>query len=737
MGWWSAVREAVGGRGPHVSASADRVSARVVPSVSTRVDQARGPEPAWPHLPPVQRTLAEPLEPSAPLDVFTSSLSSHQNPSFLAPLTHGVTSEMPGGLVNGLADLAPVAPQSYAAVGERPVPTRHATPSARKGPVVQRTAAWNPDPPRTVPLRPSLLPAPEMVSENPAGPTDPAQPEQSVPPVGVGWAAQVSVRVPSPATVQRTWPVVARQSERRPTWPDLPTRELVVSRLSIPASSREASSPTHLDPPSSGTPSWAEAPLIDAVPTVQRIADDRISTPGVPFELPRGPEQSVGEAVRTQVASSDGSSGAVVGPERVSSEVVSRAASASAPRPELPVVTVSRVPDHAPSSPDPVLPPPDLSVPGSPLTPSPTTVPLATTPSIQRSASPPHLRTAPPGHLSPTRVPAPTVGLLGTRAPRIHLQRLSSATRVPAAPQPVTFLADTGPHQTSHVPRPAVVQRAPSSRPPPSPPGADLNGEDHFIDAHLVRDVVALEPLHSSGPAVQRTILTPAESATDLSPLVDGSTRGDPAWGGAPSASPFEANPVPKLSGVYHPVSKLSGVHHPVSKLAHQAVQRRDVQPTETVKPTETATPPLPIVQRSYPATRSQQSAPSDQSGMSFASMFSAADAPTADGFTTVQLHADSASAPSGRAAADSGQLSDVRFSPTPVAQRQEDDATPPTLLPDPSSAPAPAAPAADQPSGADIDEMARRLFEPLSARLRAELWLDRERVGLVSDARA
>jgi hypothetical protein len=35
-----------------------------------------------------------------------------------------------------------------------------------------------------------------------------------------------------------------------------------------------------------------------------------------------------------------------------------------------------------------------------------------------------------------------------------------------------------------------------------------------------------------------------------------------------------------------------------------------------------------------------------------------------------------------------------------------------------------------------DVDALARRLFEPLSARLRAELWLDRERAGLVSDAR-
>jgi hypothetical protein len=38
--------------------------------------------------------------------------------------------------------------------------------------------------------------------------------------------------------------------------------------------------------------------------------------------------------------------------------------------------------------------------------------------------------------------------------------------------------------------------------------------------------------------------------------------------------------------------------------------------------------------------------------------------------------------------------------------------------------------------AGADLDEMARRLFEPLSARLRTELWLDRERAGWMTDAR-
>jgi hypothetical protein len=37
--------------------------------------------------------------------------------------------------------------------------------------------------------------------------------------------------------------------------------------------------------------------------------------------------------------------------------------------------------------------------------------------------------------------------------------------------------------------------------------------------------------------------------------------------------------------------------------------------------------------------------------------------------------------------------------------------------------------------SGGNLDEMARRLYEPLVARLREELWLDRERAGLMNDA--
>jgi hypothetical protein len=67
--------------------------------------------------------------------------------------------------------------------------------------------------------------------------------------------------------------------------------------------------------------------------------------------------------------------------------------------------------------------------------------------------------------------------------------------------------------------------------------------------------------------------------------------------------------------------------------------------------------------------------------------------------------------------------------------------ADPPAAAPAaaPSAAPSgpggPAGPAAPM-NGAELEEMARRLYEPLSARLRAELWQDRERSGLLTDLR-
>ncbi len=80
---------------------------------------------------------------------------------------------------------------------------------------------------------------------------------------------------------------------------------------------------------------------------------------------------------------------------------------------------------------------------------------------------------------------------------------------------------------------------------------------------------------------------------------------------------------------------------------------------------------------------------------------------------------------------------------PAPLQRIEEPDtppeATPPAAAEAPSSVAAPATPAPSEPAppaggGPSLDELARQLYEPLAARLRAELWLDRERSGLLTD---
>jgi 3-oxoacyl-ACP reductase-like protein len=72
-------------------------------------------------------------------------------------------------------------------------------------------------------------------------------------------------------------------------------------------------------------------------------------------------------------------------------------------------------------------------------------------------------------------------------------------------------------------------------------------------------------------------------------------------------------------------------------------------------------------------------------------------------------------------------QLQSVSESPGPASEAAAD-----TSSAAPSASSAPPAAGAKPP---DLDELARRLYEPLTARLRAELWLDRERAGVMSDA--
>jgi hypothetical protein len=80
---------------------------------------------------------------------------------------------------------------------------------------------------------------------------------------------------------------------------------------------------------------------------------------------------------------------------------------------------------------------------------------------------------------------------------------------------------------------------------------------------------------------------------------------------------------------------------------------------------------------------------------------------------------------------------------PTPPSDVSPEVVAPPVVVGEPTGGVTPAGPPAaaspgpkDGGSPTDLEELARRLFEPLAARLRAELRLERERTGTLPDLR-
>lgn len=78
-----------------------------------------------------------------------------------------------------------------------------------------------------------------------------------------------------------------------------------------------------------------------------------------------------------------------------------------------------------------------------------------------------------------------------------------------------------------------------------------------------------------------------------------------------------------------------------------------------------------------------------------------------------------------------------------PVAQRLEEPSPPSepasTTEPQPPTTATPTAgtaPPTGPLAGMNIDDLANRLYEPIVTRIKTELWLDRERAGLLADPR-
>lgn len=740
MGWWPLGRQ----RGTPAAAAP--------PAVQPGVLAATGPsDGAWRDLPAVQRTLGTPIEPIAIHDRFRGSLSAYADPSLLAPLTHGVDPAV-GGLVTGLA--APGVPQPYGGgldlpVAPRPQPSRPSATVQRRvdwtgsadlttvpwelpdhSPESEVTAPVAPADAPTVPTVPSAVLLPDSSAESsadssadssvdaPTAPVPPAIPtHDDAPLVGTSDPKVLGESIGTPTQVVGG------------TAPQSPAASApVVSRLAVP----ERLSPTGsaVDAGLLGVQSETGRPPLPPSPSVQR---------SVVTDLPTvRPTSTRAEPAAREVGATDGPAPVV---QRDHSSVIPAA------RPPMPVVS-RVVGEAAPRCPVTSVPPKDASdVPTlgvRNLTATPIAPPLtraAVEPVVQRLEFP-ALATVPPPKTSDVvrgvatpKQPNPESAVRETLVAELSASELP----VPDASTPdlTTGTVPVGPGP--EVPAPlspsagVVVSRLPDSvspivsrleagtptRPDRSPAAAPVATGD--------RPVV-----------VQRSVSTrvgAAEVAPPMPSVADHGAAEQPSShsGGADLAPPdgpaVAAETWVNESLADAPSSHLASV--PVGGSASGVA----VQRTPGYAPTRSTIsigPSIPVQRTpagspgggwSGGGSPVRQAAPATMevahSGVSFASMFAGPHAPE--------------TGPAARtgSAAETGSAVEDGF--TSVQLQPADAPPPPEVAEPPAVQTAPATTAAPPPAGtpgADLDEMARRLYEPLAARLRAELWLDRERAG-------
>ncbi len=314
-------------------------------------------------------------------------------------------------------------------------------------------------------------------------------------------------------------------------------------------------------------------------------------------------------------------------------------------------------------------------------------------------------------------VQAPIEAVHSTQAPAspIQVQRSSDSDTTGEADPLRISVSPTGPAAQATPALPVVSRHSLTERPTELTHTVGLLAERPPLIP--VPTTVATEPVPA--PVQRVTYLPISESLTIPSSTITGSAR-MPRNLGTPTNPPRTVGP----TAAEQPVSLQRVL--PVAGL-HDADSLR---PPPTVQGFPSLEPPSNI-----PPPAPQQPTPSERPihtvgpAVSFASMFSATAADDhqagADGFTSVQLqHAGAEPAVS------------LQTETSAPAAEPAVDSPPPTLPLGAEATPSNAddANASDQKD--DLDEMARRLFDPLSARLRAELWLDRERAGMIADVR-
>lgn len=700
--------------------SQDRRPSADVPADQAATSQEPGPLPAaraWRELPVLTRVTATPVQRIAVREDFTAGLASHADPRFLQRLTHRVDPSV-GGLVDGLAVTG--LPHTVDAGPDLTVPRSSPKPAPR----IQRQLAWS----GSIDLPTVRWELPDDApGEAPVGVVPPSASESAAHRV-VAVEPPLSAQAETPAVLQRELP--SSTAEFRPS---PPFAAAGASDPTVPAHEHESDDAplTGEDPPREPavdqqqhlqlhrehqTVAPTTEPPLHSTRPIAPVVSRKVSPPTV--------EQS--SATQPPVAQPDVAEGPVGQPSLAQrSGRQPPVAQRSVPQPSAaqqpPVAHQPPVAQQPPVA-RPYLAQPTDAQPPNPVVPA---LPsIAAVPDLTTGADVSHW----------TEMPLPLTPASTPSAPVTQVQR--SVQVGPAVRQPVT----------SSPPVPPVV------RPERLPPSTDPSPSSEVIIpvAAPTVDVPVLQRLSSPAPDVPS--MSTSSSAGSREPMPAASQR--PPTFPAPVSGPSVGIPLVQrvsrdrqppppapgagVSGVamsfasmFSQPSGLSGESDPV---AAPTIERSPAPAADSATlgaelpsptPPSLPMPGLPVPGPPMPKLTAPSVTAPTRSAPTLTVSATTLTVPTTRGPSLQRQSFDDATAVD-----QTAETVDTSTSaPTTDASTQTSAAPGPgtSLI---SASPPVAAPGPPT----DLDEMARRLYEPLVARLRAELWLDRERAGVFGD---
>ena len=736
------------------AAAADR------PAPAADHHQEVRPDPAWSQLPALQRSVPLDLHPVAPLDRFTAGLSAYQNPSMLGDLGHLVDRRAPSGSVSGLA-----------------VPRSTPTPPA------QRAIAYSEDLAGTASSSEGGTPLqrqhddtqPPVLDQPPSG--EPESEEQVVREPAVRERA-----VQEPAVQQRAVEAavpkhpVQQQPAVRPPLADQPKPAVQrsISTTDPPPTPQSTPPVAPLAPPVHGhdgpqAPPTTRAPAVPAAPGPDRPAEPPAATAAATDDAaaPLSGFASAIMAITTDGPDSPDAAGHASGsggPDHPSATRPVSAASPAVPlEPSPPWGTPTTHAGVQPPDPSPAsdaVPVPLQPIPVQRTTAAGGGVPIADRQTPNDHEPDDHERNDhEPGDHEPDahdQIAADRLSYDHSGQQQTPVVTRLSSQRPPLLPESAPLLDGS-----AAVERPSPQVQRISYQPANAPIGSRY---DHRrsgraeAGAHQTRP--AGDALTGSGPLTNSpSVVQPVQRWTPqtppaASPVISAvepaampvAPENDviPETGDADDAdyTPLTSTsfPIPMSGDFGSPLGGGSGAGGQLTEprgagLPPATVQRSFTppsavpprQPGSDAKPANASDPIRAVRPRSADRTAPEPVHPGT-GPMSFDTMFGSyatsgpqPDLPVQRAADKPRPHDAGLPAPSDPAG-PAGEATAV--------QRAADDSPPATVTPGTAAAPSQ--------SGAtdNVDELARRLFPPLSARLKAELWLDRERAGLITDTR-